>query len=176
MEGPAEIDARRVDAVVTSLCESVGGEWLLVGGALVALWLEPRRVTEDIDVVSLRGSADDRLALMRLASDLGLPVEAVNSAADFFVRRIPGWDRELELLREGARGRVHRPNATLFLLLKIPRLSATDLDDCTAAIERARRDGVAIDVGRVLAALDALPPAPDRAVEQRRRALRDSLR
>jgi hypothetical protein len=74
-----------------------------------ALWLESRRTTEDVDIVGLQGTAEERMALMRLATELDLPVEAVNSAADSFVRRIDGWRDELELFRRGARGRVYRP-------------------------------------------------------------------
>ncbi len=72
------------------------GEWLLVGGALVSVWVEPRRVTEDIDLIGLTGAPDERLALMDAVFSLGLPVEAVNSAADFFVHRISGWRDEIE--------------------------------------------------------------------------------
>ena len=171
MVTPAVIDAQRVDEVVSALCDRVGGEWLLVGGALVAMWLEPRRVTEDIDLVSTRDDPAARLALMQLASDLGLPIEAVNSAADFFVRRIPGWDTEIETFRVGAKGRVFRPTPTLFLLLKLARLSATDLDDCLALLDRARQDALQIDVPRVLAALDASP-----SVDAEGRARRATLR
>jgi hypothetical protein len=84
----------------------------------VALWLEPRRVTEDIDLVGLGGSPDDRLDLMRFADAMGLPIEAVNSAADYFVRRVHGWEQELELFLAGTGARLYRPTATLFLLLK----------------------------------------------------------
>ena len=104
---------------MTAVCERLDGEWLLLGGALVALWLEPRRVTEDVDLIGLRGTADERYALMELATELGLPVEAVNSAADFFVRRIPDWRAELVELRRGAGATVYRPSVTLFLLLKL---------------------------------------------------------
>jgi hypothetical protein len=169
------LDAKRVEEIVAALCDRVGGDWLLIGGALVALWVEPRRMTEDVDLVSMRGHPDDRLALMQLASDLGLPVEAVNSAADFFVRRIAGWQRDVEVFRQGARGRVFRPTPSLFLLLKAPRLSPTDLDDCLAVLERARLDRLTLDVPRVLATMDALPPAADPAVTERRGALRRAV-
>jgi hypothetical protein len=170
-----ELDRVRLERVVEAVVERLPGDWLLIGGALAALWLEPRRTTEDVDLVGLGGTIDERLALMTLAGDLGLPVEAINSAADFFVRRIDGWRDELELFRTGARGRIHRPTVTLFLLLKLGRLSGSDLADCLAAVARARAERLRFDPGRVLAALDALPPAGEPDLAQRRRRLRDAV-
>lgn len=169
------LDAARIEVVVRALCDRVGGEWLLVGGGLVALWLESRRVTEDVDLVPLGADPGARLALLRAADEAGLPVEAVNSAADFFVSRVPGWRQELALFREGSVGRVYRPSPTLFLLLKLARLSATDLDDCRALLARATAEGLAVDVARVRAALAALPATEDAALAARRTALAGAL-
>jgi hypothetical protein len=170
-----ELDRSGLARVVDAVAERLAGEWLLVGGALVALWLEPRRTTEDIDILGLRGTAEERWALMALAVELGLPVEAMNSAADFFVRRIEGWRDELEPFRRGARGRVYRPTVTLFLLLKLGRLSEQDLADCLAALRRAGAEGLRLDPGRVLEALAVLPPPGDAALAHRRRVLREAL-
>jgi hypothetical protein len=170
-----DLDRARLERVVEAIAERLPGDWLLVGGALVALWLEPRRTTEDVDILGLGGTADERLALLRLATELGLSVEALNSAADFFVRRIDGWREELEPFRSGARGRIHRPSVTLFLLLKLGRLSEQDLADCLAALARAMADRLRFDAGRVLAALDALPATPDAELADRRRRLRDAV-
>jgi hypothetical protein len=170
-----ELERAGLERVVDAVAERLAGEWLLVGGALVALWLESRRTTEDIDILGLQGTAEERWALMELAVELGLPVEAVNSAADFFVRRIEGWRDELEPFRHGARGRVYRPTVTLFLLLKLARLSEQDLADCLAAIGRARTERLRFDPGRVLEALAALPLPGDGALAGRRAALRDAV-
>jgi len=83
-----ELDHARLDLIVQAVADRLSGDWLLVGGGLVSLWLKPRRVTEDVDMVAIDGSGADRFALLGLAVDLGLPVEALNSAADFFVHRI----------------------------------------------------------------------------------------
>ncbi len=166
-----ELDRQKLDAIVAAICDRLDGDWLLVGGALVALWLEPRRVTEDLDVIGLRGTPAERVALLGLAHDLGLPVEAVNSAADFFVQRIEGWRGMIEPFRSGARGRIFRPNTTLFLLLKTGRLSERDLQDCLAALLH----GEPFDRDRVLAALDALEEAPEAHLRQRRAELRGRL-
>jgi hypothetical protein len=166
-----DLDRARLEWIVEAVADRLPGDWLLVGGALVALWLEPRRTTEDVDIVGLAGTGDERLALLRLAAELGLSVEALNSAADFFVRRIDGWQDELEPFRSGSRGRIHRPSVTLFLLLKLGRLSEQDLADCLAALARAASEGLRLDAGRVLSALDTLPPTADAELARRRRRL-----
>jgi hypothetical protein len=170
-----ELDRARLDRVVSAIAERLPGDWLLVGGALVALWLEPRRTTEDVAILGLGGTLEERMSLMSLAAELGLPVEALNSAADFFVRRIAGWREELELFRHGTRGRVYRPTVTLFVLLKLGRLSEQDLADCLAAIGHAKAQGSRFDAPRILAALTGLPPAAAAGLTRRREALRTAL-
>lgn len=76
-----ELDRARIAEIVEAIADRLPGEFLLIGGALVALWIEPRRVTEDIDIIGFDGDSRQRLALMDLAHDLGLPIEAVNSPA-----------------------------------------------------------------------------------------------
>jgi hypothetical protein len=160
---------------VQSVADHLPGDWLLVGGALVALWLDTRRVTEDVDLVGIEGSGADRLSLLGLARDLGLPVEALNSAADFFVHRVPDWRQQIEPFRIGKTGRVFRPSPTLFLVLKIRRLSTRDLDDCLELLWRCSRDALVVDTARVLSALGSLPPADDPALTARRSRLRSAL-
>lgn len=64
-----------------------------------AAWFSPLRTTEDLDLIGLGGSQTERFDLMQLAADAAIPIEAVNSAADFYVRRIPDWrDQLVELL------------------------------------------------------------------------------
>jgi hypothetical protein len=163
-----ELDRTRIEQVLDAACERLSGDFVLVGGALVAVWLEPRRVTEDIDLVGVSGSASERFALMELAEGLGLPIEAVNSAADFFLFRIDGWLDQLELLRSGRKAKIFRPSPTLFLLLKIGRLSEQDLDDCLALLAKVDAEGLALDRSRVRRALDALGPTEDPAQSARR--------
>ena len=176
MTNPGQpLDRDRLDALLAAACERLDGEWLLIGGALVALWLEPGRVTQDIDLIGLRGLAQERYALADFAVSQGLPVEAVNSAADYFVQKIDGWRAELQPFRSGARGKIHRPSPTLFLLLKVGRLSAQDLADCEALLARAAADRLSIDRSRVRVAIDGLPATPDGALAARRSQLRASL-
>jgi hypothetical protein len=163
-------DRARIEALVQAIADELEGDWLLIGGALVALWLEPDRTTEDIDLIGLRGEPSERYALLDFAARSGLPIESINSAADFFVQRIPGWREQVEVLLVGARGRILRPTPTLFLLLKIGRLSERDLADCLAAVAAAGPDAP-LDPVRVKAALAALPPADPAAAERRTRLL-----
>src|SRR5262245_38470446 len=37
-------------------CAKLDGEWLLIGGAAAAVWFKPGRVTEDIDLIGMRGT------------------------------------------------------------------------------------------------------------------------
>jgi hypothetical protein len=171
-----QLDRERLDRTLNLIAERLDGDWLLVGGALVALWLEPRRVTEDLDLMGLTGTQEQRLRLMELADEAGLPVEAVNTAADFFVRRIAGWEQEIDLFRAGSKARIFRPNPTLFLLLKIGRLSEQDLADCQAMIAKASAEQLPLDAARALAALGALPGADSAPVLERRAALKRRLR
>jgi hypothetical protein len=172
---PTALDRDRIDAIVQAVADRLTGDWLLIGGGLTALWLSPRRVTEDVDIVAIEGTGSDRLSLLGLASDLGLPIEALNSAADFFVHRIEDWRAQVEPFRQGSGARIFRPSPTLFLLLKIRRLSGQDLDDCLALLARVATDHWPLDIARVTAALDEAPPAADSAVRDRRTRLRAAL-
>jgi predicted nucleotidyltransferase len=175
MSTKLELDQKSIDQIVTAIVERLEGDWVLLGGALVALWLDSRRTTEDVDIVGLDKPAQ-RLALMNLAHDRNLPIEAVNSAADFFLERIPGWKQEIEIFRQGPRGKIWRPTPTLFLLLKARRLTDQDLSDCLAVIDRANKDHLRLDPHRVLELLDGLPLTDDQEVQSRRTKLRQALR
>ena len=169
------LDRSRIDRFLEAVCERLDGEWVLVGGGAAALWFKRARVTEDIDLIGLAGTAEERYRLMEFASGEGLSIEAVNSAADFFVRRIPGWREHLEVLKRGPRATIYRPDATLFILLKCGRLTEQDLDDCLELLSFVQEHALPVDVARLFSALDALPPAGDSALGVRRARLRDAL-
>lgn len=168
----AMLDRARIESILDELLIRLPGDWLLVGGGLVAIWIEPRRVTEDLDLIGLQSPSEQRFQLMTLAEAVGLPIEAVNSAAEFFVRRIEGWRDELELVRSSEHARLFRPSPTLFLLLKIARLSAQDLEDCLALLAKC---DTPIDLERVLHALSALGPGEDPEVTSRRQVLKTEV-
>lgn len=169
----SQLDRDAVRALIEAAGRSLAGDWLLVGGAAAALWFNGSRRTEDIDLVALRGSTEDRIALMDLAVACGLSAETVNSAADYFVRRIPGWRDELEVLHAGSSATIYRPSPTLFLLLKVGRLTEKDLQDCVELIAFVHSGTV--DVVRVRAALASLPPTLDSALAARRAAVGQAL-
>ncbi len=169
------LDRDRLLALLVTASERLEGEWLVVGGAAAAAWFSTARVTEDVDLIPLDATAGQRLALMELASASGLPVEAVNSAADFFVRRVDGWRDQLVPLLRGPRATIHRPSATLFLLLKLERLSATDLADCLELLDHCGATGDVVDTARVRDRLAALPATDDEALLARRAQLADRL-
>lgn len=161
---PPRFDRDRVRAFLALAGERLDGEWLLIGGAAAAAWFAHSRTTEDIDMIGLGGTQQERFALMELAAEAALPIEAVNSAADFFVRRIDDWREHLVVLHRGSRATIYRPDATLFVLLKLSRLSEVDLGDCLTLLAL----GEAIDRVRVRAALAALPASEDAALSDRR--------
>jgi hypothetical protein len=163
-------DRASVAALLTLAAERLVGEWLLVGGAVAAAWFHAERVTEDVDLIGLAGTNDERFALMELAVEAGLPVEAVNSAADFYVRRIADWRDEIVPFVIG-RATIYRPTATLFVLLKLARLSESDLGDCLALLATDEP----IDAPRIAAALAALPETVDAALAERRARLARTL-
>jgi hypothetical protein len=173
---PLDLDRGRICGFLDAVGRRLSGEWLLVGGAAAAVWFSEGRVTEDIDLVGLEGTPGERLRLMELAAEEGLPVEAVNSAADFFLRRIEGWRDHIELLLRGPSATIHRPDATLFLLLKCTRLSEVDLGDCLALLDFVRAHGLALDRARVLRAIGDLPAASEAALRMRRARLEAALR
>ncbi len=172
---PPSLDRARLQALLADAGAQLDGEWLLIGGAAAAAWFADARTTDDIDLIALDATRARRIAVMDLAVAHGLPVEAVNSSADYFVRRIDGWRDQLVPLVQGPRAVIYRPTPTLFLLLKLARLSAIDLDDCLALIAHCRRVADPIDRARVAAALAALPATTDATRLARRAALASAI-
>jgi len=172
---PLRFDRSRIQGLLELAGDRLTGEWLLIGGAAAAAWFAPVRTTEDIDLIGLGGSQAERLALMELAESAAIPIEAVNTAADFFLRRIDDWRDQLVPLHRGTNATIYRPAATLFILLKLHRLSAVDLDDCLALVEHCERSGESIDHSRVCARIDTLPPTDDVSLIERRARLRAAL-
>jgi hypothetical protein len=170
-----ELDRARIEALLARAADTLDGDWMLVGGALAALWFSPERTTQDIDLVKRASSNDDRLRLMEVAEAEGLPVESVNSAADFVLRRIPDWTSGAVLLRSGKRAHIYRPSATVFLLSKLRRLGEQDLDDCIALMGWCAAHGEPLDRDRIRTAIDALPETTDRALADRRLQLAGAL-
>ena len=166
------LDRARLERFLGEIVDRLEGDWLLLGGALVALWLDPDRCTEDIDLVSMGERPSDRYQLLGIAEELGLPFEALNSAADFLVRKIPDWRQQTEPMTRGRSARIFRPTPTLFLLLKLRRLSEQDLQDCLHLLRLVGEEGLDLDRDRVLRALDDLDHVEEPALRERRGQLR----
>jgi hypothetical protein len=169
------LSKERIEKLIEAAGELLTGDWVLVGGALAALWFSPARVTVDVDLVALTDHPDRRYELMDFALAQGLPLETVNSAADFFLRRVPGWADHLELLHAGTRARVFRPTPTLFLILKSGRMSEADLEDCIGLLAEAERTGMPVDGEGVLSHLAGLPAPESEGAALRRERLRGAL-
>ena len=163
------VDRRTLRRFVALAAERLRGDWVLIGGGVLPLLGVEVRVTVDIDVAGPDDAGmDQTLVLMGIAEELGLPVEAVNQAGAFFLRRIRGWERHLVELHRGRRARILRPDATLFLLLKLDRLTESDLTDCVEMLRLARRGGERVDRRRVRGAIGR-GLAGDVSVPRRRR-------
>jgi hypothetical protein len=85
--------------------------------------------------------------------------------------RAQGAVRHSRLHQELPRGR----HSSVSSLLKLGRLTETDLGDCLAALARAKADRLRFDAHRVLLALAALPAAGDSDIQRRRQRLRDAV-
>ncbi len=132
--------------LVAAAGEGLSGGWILVGGALLLYLGASARATQDIDLVPMGEMSNrEQLKLFALAEGLGLPPEAVNSAAGYFLHKLKDFKSSLELLHEGSKARIFRPNATLYLRLKLSRLSESDLSDCLAMLKWAAAQGEVIE-------------------------------
>lgn len=165
------LDANRIRETLTSLLATLEGEWLLVGGALAALWFDERRVTEDLDLVGMSQTPQERYTLLDRVCRMGLPVETVNSAADYFVYRVAGWREHVEPFMRGARAALFRPTPELFLVLKAGRLSERDFEDCRLLVQWCGREARSIDATWIRRALALLPPAAGAGANARREQL-----
>jgi predicted nucleotidyltransferase len=166
------LDRQRVRFLIDRAKATLEGEWLLIGGALLALTVDERRTTEDIDLIAMSDSNAQRQSLMKLADESGFPVESVNSAGDYFVRKIDGWRDELEVLETGANCVIFAPSPTLMLLLKIARLSEIDMEDCLSVV---KIHGPRIDRARIAAALAAAHATASADRQQRLERLQAEL-
>ncbi|MBC7458295.1 MAG: hypothetical protein H7235_08465 [Bdellovibrionaceae bacterium] len=63
---------------------------------------------------------------MKLAEQAGLSIEAINPAADYFLKQIPNWKNYLVILQNGSKGNLYRPSLELYIALKLGRGTTTD--------------------------------------------------
>lgn len=119
-----------------SALESLTGEWVLMGGTVLPLLKIEHRVTTDIDFVGLsKPTQEETLKLMEISEKLGLPIESINQAAAYFLFKIPNFKQHLVILERTQKTTVYRPDMILYVELKLPRLSESDLMDCIEYIK-----------------------------------------
>jgi hypothetical protein len=107
------------------------GDWVVMGGTVMVLMGVNDRFTVDIDLAGPKTATQaDTLKLMTIAEKIGLAPEAINQAGAFFLNRIPRWEDNLVTILKTKHFSLARPNAFLFLQLKLGRLSESDLGDC----------------------------------------------
>ncbi len=119
--------------------ERLTGDWILIGGTVLPYLGAEHRTTTDIDFVGL-GSKEkaQQFEVMQIVEDLGLPVETINSAADFFAHKQVKSKSQLVLLHQGGSAVIYRPNTELYFRLKLPRLSEIDAEDCVVWLRHLR--------------------------------------
>lgn len=135
------METSKIRKILEELCQKIGGDWLLVGGALVQIEISAERATEDIDLALIASSEKSEAALQTelfrfTMSQLNTGPESVNLAVTPFLNEIPGWRSECKLLQTGPAGSIYRPNLTLFIALKMKRASGIDLSDVRQALKK----------------------------------------
>ncbi len=126
----------KVSLLLDDLCQNVGGEWLLLGGALALHLFESKRITHDIDIVPIKDQVGplDLKILFERAKLLSLSPEQVNSAVLHFLEECEGWQKHLVCVQKGQKGKIFRPSLSLYMALKLNRGTAIDVEDVERAI------------------------------------------
>lgn len=131
------------------------GEWILIGGSVLPSLGRDIRSTVDIDLASKSGKGGSKqLELMEIADELGLPIEAINTAGEFFLRKIKDFEEHLIPLFSKKGFKIYRPDLELFIRLKIARLNESDLQDCTEFIRLAVEKSEPFNASKIKAFID----------------------
>jgi len=166
-----------VEIFIDRAGKELAGDWVLLGGSLSLLLGITSRVTHDIDIVGPKDARQsDTLKLMQIALDLALPVESINQAAAFFLFKVSNWQNQIVLIHKGAHARIFRPNATLFIQLKIARMSESDSEDILGMIAFAAAEDESIDTPHLISLIEQLAHATENtAIVQRLEHVRKAL-
>lgn len=150
-----KLNSKFIRKFTAAAADELTGDWILVGGTLLPALGIDHRVTTDIELVPIRAAGNSSsLQLMALAEKHGLPVESVNPAAAYFLEKIADYRDSLVLLVEGKKARIFRPNGTLFLRMKMARMSESDLLDCLEWLKWAKREKEPLDLKKLRSELD----------------------
>lgn len=136
------LDTKLLKKFLNLVSEKLKGRWLLIGGTLLPAVGIDVRSTVDIDLVGLGKSERlQNLELMELAESLGLSIESINQAAEYFLKNTNYSDADLIPLKKGKSAIIFRPSLHLYWQLKIARLTESDLIDCFAYFEYCKSQG-----------------------------------
>ncbi len=148
------ISKNNYDLFLKNILEQIDCDWVIIGGSLLILLKASDRATTDIDICPLGELTNERrMHLMTVAQDSGLPIEAINPAADFFLRQIPGWKESLILFKTGKNGNLYRPSLALYFKLKLGRASDSDILDCISFLKWYQKNGLLYDKDELLKVL-----------------------
>lgn len=136
------INTELMEKFVKKSLTKLEGEWVIIGGTVLTLLGIDERVTTDIDLVpiSFNDVNSQNLKLFEIAESLGLPVESINQAGEYFLSKIPDYKDHLILIDESKKCKLFRPDTYLFLKLKLARMSETDLLDCIAFVKFTKKE------------------------------------
>lgn len=172
----SKIGAALIKKFIKKAGEKLDGQWVLMGGSLMPFLGASARVTYDIDLAGFgKKERAQNLEILEIAEDLGVSVEAVNQAAGFFLQKIDSWKSDLVVIHQGRKSTIYRPSATLYLILKIQRLSESDLEDCLAMLKIAKKVSEDIDRNRLEKVIRNRKKTADKFVEQRLEKLLERL-
>lgn len=144
------ISQQNYDLFVKKILEKIDCDWLIIGGSLLILLKASERATTDIDICPIEELTNERrLQLMDVAQQSGLPIEAINPAADFFLRQIPNWKESLVLYKTGKNGNLYRPSLELYFKLKLNRASDSDISDCISFLKWYEKNNLAFDKAKL---------------------------
>jgi hypothetical protein len=123
-----------MEKFIAKVLSQLEGDWVILGGTVLCLLGIDERVTMDIDMVAINNKQTNSqsIKLMEIAESLGLPVEAINQAGEYFLSKVDDFQDHLILFAESKRCKIYRPDTYLFLKLKLARSSETDISDCIA--------------------------------------------
>ena len=156
------INSKLMEKFIAKVLTKFEGEWVILGGTVLSLLGIDERVTMDIDMVLInnKNSKAQSLKLMEIAEGQGLPVEAINQAGEYFLSKVDGYQDHLVLFSESKKCKIYRPDAFLFLKLKLARASETDLSDCMAFLKHNKEEARALKKELLKLIKTALKTAP----------------
>lgn len=148
------ITSDQYNIFLNSIVSELEGNWVLIGGSLLAVLNAESRATSDIDLCSIDElNNEKRISLMKLAEKAGLSIESINPAADFFLKQIPNWKNSIVLFQSGQKGNLFRPSLELYISLKMKRGTDTDIQDCVSFLKWHLKNNISFDANHLKKAL-----------------------